>query len=195
VKLRVTYNAPVVLTLTLAAAAVYVLTHTVDSLAPWFAAYPEVGDAKTYAGLFTHVLGHRDWEHLLSNFMLILLIGPILEERHGSPRLLFMIVVTALVTGGANLMFGSHVLLGASGVAFMMILLASMANVRGGEIPLTFIAIAAIYMGGEIVRSLSNDQISHMAHLVGGGIGGTFGFLWARRGKARRAPTAARTGS
>lgn len=194
-KLRITYNAPVVLTLTLVAAVVYVLTHTVGSLAPWFAAYPEFGDARTYAGLVTHVLGHRDWEHLLSNFMLILLIGPILEERHGSSRLLFMIVVTALVTGGANLVFGSNVLLGASGVAFMMILLASMANVRGGEIPLTFVAIAVIYMGGEIIRSLSNDQISHMAHLIGGGVGGTFGFLWARRGRSRAASPAARTAS
>lgn len=192
-KLRITYNAPVVLTLTLAAAAMYLLTHTAGSLAPWFAAYPELGDARTYVGLLTHVLGHKDWQHLLSNFTLILLIGPILEERHGSPRLLFMIIVTALVTGGANLVFGSHVLLGASGVAFMMILLASMANVRGGEIPLTFIAVAAIYMGGEIVRSLANDQVSQMAHLVGGGVGGLFGFLWARRGRARPAAAAART--
>lgn len=193
VKLRITYNAPVVLTLTLAAAAVYILTHTVSSLAPWFAAYPELGDARSYAGLVTHVLGHRDWEHLLSNFMLILLIGPILEERHGSPRLLFMIIVTALITGGVNLLFGSHIVVGASGVAFMMILLASMANVRGGEIPLTFLAVAGIYMGGEIVRSLSKDEVSHMAHLVGGGVGGLFGFLWARRGRSRSAPATIRS--
>lgn len=190
VKLRITYNAPVVLTLTLAAAAVYILTHSVGSLAPWFATYPALGDAQSYVGLATHVLGHRDWEHLLSNFMLILLIGPILEERHGSSRLLFMIIVTALITGGVNLVIGSHIVVGASGVAFMMILLASMANVRGGEIPLTFIAVAAIYMGGEIVRSLSNDQVSHMAHLVGGGVGGLFGFLWARRGRSRPAAPA-----
>lgn len=192
-KLRITYNAPVVLTLTLAAATIYVLTHTVGSLAPWFASYPELGGAQTYVGLVTHVLGHRDWEHLLSNFMLILLIGPILEERHGSPRLLFMVVVTALVTSSANLVFGNTALVGASGVVFMMILLASMANVRGGEIPMTFIAVAAIYMGGEIVRSLSNDQVSQMAHLVGGGVGAGFGFLWARRGRARPAAAAART--
>lgn len=192
-KLRITYNAPVVLTLTLAAVAAYILTHLVEPLAPWFVAYPQITDARSYVGLVSHVLGHKDWTHLFSNFMLILLIGPILEERHGSLRLLLMIIVTALITGAANLVFGSHMLLGASGVAFMMILLASMANVRAGEIPLTFLAAAGIYMGGEIVRSLSKDDISHMAHLVGGGVGGIFGFLSAKRKTSKPAVAVAKT--
>jgi membrane associated rhomboid family serine protease len=122
--------------------------------------------------------------------MLILLIGPILEERHGSVPLLIMILVTALVTGLANLVFGGNMLLGASGVVFMMILLASMANVRGGEIPLTFIAVAVIYMGGELVHSFNNDHISHMAHLVGGSVGALFGFLTAGKKKRGTLPLA-----
>jgi membrane associated rhomboid family serine protease len=111
--------------------------------------------------------------------MLILLLGPILEERHGSMSLLIMILITALITGLANLVFSDGALLGASGIVFMMILLASMANVRGGEIPLTFIAVAIIYMGGEIVRAFREDNISQMAHLVGGVAGAAFGFLSA----------------
>ena len=54
-----------------------------------------------------------------------------------------------------------------------------MANVRGGEIPLTFIAVAVIYMGGEIVRAFREDQVSQMAHLVGGIAGAAFGFIIA----------------
>jgi membrane associated rhomboid family serine protease len=177
VKLRITYNAPVVLTFTLAAVAVFVLTRLVDDLRPWFMAYPRLGDARSYVGLVTHILGHESWEHLLGNFMLILLIGPILEERHGSIGLLVMILVTALVTGLATIAFSSSGLMGASGIVFMMILLASMANVRGGEVPLTFIAVAVIYMGGELVHIFRNDHISHMAHLVGGAVGGVFGFI------------------
>ena len=69
-----------------------------------------------------------------------------------------MILLTALITGLANLVFSSGFLLGASGIVFMMILLASMANVRGGEIPLTFIAVAVIYMGGEIIRAFRERQ-------------------------------------
>ncbi|MEO6776331.1 MAG: rhomboid family intramembrane serine protease, partial [Kofleriaceae bacterium] len=127
-KLRITYNAPVVLTFALAAVAAFVVSQLVgQSAQQWFVAYPKLGPAQSYAGLVTHILGHASWQHLLANFMLILLIGPILEERHGSLALLVMILVTALITGLANLVIGSHMLLGASGVAFMMILLASMA--------------------------------------------------------------------
>ena len=185
-KLRITYNAPVVLTFALAAVAVFVLCQLVGEPAQrWFVAYPRLGPAQSYVGLFTHILGHASWQHLMANFMLILLIGPILEERHGSLGLLVMILITALVTGLANILIGGHIVLGASGVAFMMILLASMANVRSGEIPLSFLAVAFIYMGGEIVHSFNNDQVSHMAHLVGGAVGGVFGFLAARTKPAK----------
>ena len=184
-KLRITYNAPVVLTFTIAAVVVFLVNSAIPSTGEWFRAYPYLRGAPTYVGLVGHILGHENWEHLLGNFMLILLIGPILEERHGSIRLLIMILVTALVTGLVNLALSSTVLLGASGIVFMMILLASMANVRSGEIPLTFIAVAVIYLGGELAKSFNHDQVSHMAHLVGGGVGAVFGFLTAgRRGAA-----------
>ena len=192
-KLRITYNAPVVLTFALAAVAVFILTHTVESATVWFVAHPHLDSTSAYVGLFTHILGHANWQHLIGNFMLILLLGPILEERHGSAQLLIMILLTALITGLANLLFSNGALLGASGIVFMMILLASMANVRGGEIPLTFIAVAVIYMGGEIIRAFRDDQISQMAHLVGGMAGAAFGFIIAgnkRRAAAPKAPIA-----
>lgn len=187
-KLRISYNAPVVLTFAIAAVIAFVVTQTVHPAQTWFVAYPRLGDVHSYVGLFSHILGHASWEHLLGNFMLILLIGPILEERHGSMTLLFMILVTALMTGLATLLFSSGFVMGASGVVFMMILLASLANVRGGEIPLTFLVVALIYMGGEIVHSFRNDGISHMAHLVGGAVGAAFGFLGARTKKAPNKP-------
>jgi GlpG protein len=181
VKLRITYNAPVVLTFAFAAVVAFVLMQTIDSAHTWFMAYPSLSDSHAYVGLFSHILGHESWEHLLGNFMVILLIGPILEERHGSIGLLIMILITALVTGVSNVVLSSHGLMGASGIVFMMILLASMANMRGGEVPLTFIAVALLYLGGELVHVFRNDHISHMAHLVGGAVGAAFGFLGARK--------------
>ncbi len=178
-KLRITYNAPVVLTFAVLAAIVTLLP--LETRTHYFAAHPKFIDWSSYLGLFTHILGHGNWEHYLGNFMLILLLGPILEERHGSLSLLIMMMVTALVTGLVNVAFSSGPLLGASGIVFMMILLASTANIKQGEIPLTFIAVALIYLGGEIYRAVANsDNISHMAHLIGGLAGGTFGFLGAR---------------
>jgi GlpG protein len=58
---------------------------------------------------------------------------------------------------------------------------------RGGEIPLTFIAIALIYLGGEAVHSFRADGISHLAHLVGGAAGAAFGFLAAKPRRAQLA--------
>jgi rhomboid protease GluP len=181
-KFRISYNAPVVLTFAFAAVLVHVLVSVAgDAVRLWFAAWPRFADTRSYVGLFSHILGHASWQHLIGNFMLILLIGPVLEERFGSFRLLAMILITALVTGLVNVAIGSNMLVGASGIVFMMILLASTANIRQGEIPLTFLAVAVIYMGGEIVQAVkSDDNISHMAHLLGGATGALFGFLSAR---------------
>lgn len=178
-KLRITYNAPVVLTFALISLVVTFLP--IETRVHYFAAHPKFIDWTSYLGLFSHPLGHGNWDHYIGNFMLILLLGPILEERHGSLSLLIMMLITALVTGLANVALSSNPLLGASGIVFMMILLASTANIKQGEIPLTFIAIALIYMGGELYRAFAkDDNVSHMAHLIGGLAGAIFGFIGAR---------------
>ena len=180
-KLRVSYNAPVVLTFAIAATLVYLVT---GGPSPWFAAWPELGPSASYAGLFSHVLGHATWQHLFGNFSMILLIGPILEERVGSWSLLLMIAITALITGLANLALSDGMLVGASGIVFMMIILASTANIRAGQIPLTFIAIAALYLGREVIAAFGEDGISQMGHIVGGLAGAAYGFLGAGAGRA-----------
>ena len=178
-KLRITYNAPVVLTFAVVALIVTFLP--AETRVHYFAAHPKFYDWTSYLGLFSHILGHGGWDHYLGNFMLILLLGPILEERHGSLSLFIMMMITALVTGLANVALSSNPLLGASGIVFMMILLASTANIKQGEIPLTFIAIALIYLGGEVYRAFANDDnVSRMAHLIGGLAGAVFGFVGAR---------------
>jgi membrane associated rhomboid family serine protease len=173
---RITYNAPVVLTFALFAVGVHLLG---DSVKEYFVMRPRLETAQDYFALFSHIAGHADWPHLLGNFTLILLLGPLLEEQQGSLSLLFMILVTGLVTGLLNLFFFKTFGLGASGVVFMFILLASTANIRKREIPLTFIAVAILYLGGELVAAFKEDQISQMAHLIGGLVGAGFGFLGA----------------
>jgi membrane associated rhomboid family serine protease len=175
-RVRISYNAPVVLTFALLA----VIVQLVAPGSRWFAAAPEFHGTESYVGLISHILGHGGWDHLIGNFMLILLLGPILEERYGSTSLMVMIVLTALVTGIVNVTFFNTYLVGASGIAFMMILLASTANIKSGEIPLTFIAVAIIYLGGEVVKAFEDDKVSQMAHLVGGVVGAAFGFLSAK---------------
>jgi len=132
-----------------------------------------------YLRLVTHSIGHNGWGHLFGNFMFILAIGPVLEEKYGSLRLLFMFFITALVTGVLNVSMSSSYLHGASGIVFMLIILGSITNSKKKEIPLTFILIFILYIGQEVVHIFDDNYkgVSQFAHIVGGICGSVFGFI------------------
>ena len=183
--MRITYNAPV--TLTFAMISTLVLMIDLVTGAGLTETFFVVGGTMSltnpvdYVRLVTHAVGHAGWAHLVSNFAFILLLGPILEEKYGSGSLLFMMVVTALVTGILNILLFSTGLLGASGIVFMMILLSSFTNFRRGEIPLTFILVVLLYLTREIITASQTDNISQFAHIAGGLCGSLFGFLRPHR--------------
>lgn len=139
----------------------------------------------TWLRLFTHVLGHGGLSHFLGNAALLLLLGPQLEEKYGPKTLIGVILITAVITGVVNMIFFPHTgLCGASGVVFAFILLASFTGFREGEIPLTFILVAVIYLGQEIYQGIFvNDNVSNMAHIVGGVTGGAAGYLLNRKAR------------
>jgi membrane associated rhomboid family serine protease len=181
--MRIKYNAPTVLTFALSSALVLLLSETLfrGLGEAWFMVPGKTGfhagSFRNWVTILTHVIGHANWSHLINNFSLILLVGPMLEESYGSLSLLFMIVITALVTGILNILFFRASLMGASGVVFMMILLASFTNFTKGEIPLTFILVLILYLGVQLFDSFSSDNISQFAHIVGGFCGSLFGFF------------------
>lgn len=188
-RLRIDYNAPYCLTFALIAMAVYVsgiftggwTLHHVFSI-PGGAAFT---DWTTYPRLLLHVLGHESPHHLFGNIIVFLLVGPMLEEMYG-PTLLFLLsVVTAMLTGLIMIFFFSGLLAGASGVVFALIILSSFANAKSGTIPLTFILISLIFLGGEVIRALGGeDQVAQFAHIAGGILGGFAGFGMARRAES-----------
>jgi GlpG protein len=48
---------------------------------------------------------------------------------------------------------------------------------KRGEIPLTFILVAAIYIGQQVYEGIAiQDNISNMAHIVGGIVGAIVGY-------------------
>ena len=180
--MKISYNAPVILSLSFLSAIVLIIDSIlgIPIISGLFTAAPRgyfsFLNPLSYFRLFSHIAGHGNWEHLLGNFTIILLIGPILEEKYGSSLMLLMILATAFITGLLNLLLFDTALLGASGVAFMMILLGSITNIKRGEIPLTFILIVLLYLVKEIFMIAAQDDISQTAHLVGGICGSLFGF-------------------
>lgn len=181
--MKIKYNAPTTLTFSFFCTLVVFLDQTVlHGLTRTFFTVPNALAFNLlrpldYLRLFTHISGHADWNHLISNLAYILLLGPMLEETYGSFTMFLMIVVTGFVTGVLNASFFPHPLLGASGVVFMMILLASFTNHGKDDVPLTFILIVILYLGREILSAFKGDDISQFAHLAGGLCGSLFGFF------------------
>ncbi|GJM60987.1 MULTISPECIES: rhomboid family intramembrane serine protease [Persicobacter] len=138
-------------------------------------------DPLDYFRIFSHIFGHADATHLISNMLYILLLGPLLEEKYGPYRLMVMILMTGLFTGIFNILMFDTGLRGASGVVFMMILLSSIVNYRRGHIPLTFILVSILYLGQEFLSIYQQDNISHTAHIIGGICGSIFGFMLAKK--------------
>lgn len=106
-----------------------------------------------------------------------------LEEKYGSKEMLEVIGVTALATGIVNYIFFWNVALcGASGVVFAFIVLASFTGFRAGEIPLSFILVAIIFIGQQVYEGIVvQDNISNMAHIVGGIVGAVVGYNLNRK--------------
>ena len=132
---------------------------------------------RTYIRLFTHILGHQDWNHFSNNYLKILILGPLIEEKYGSMNLLIMILITALVTGIITHIRGKVRAKGASGIVFMLIVLSAFVNVADNKIPLTFVLIILFYVVDEIMSIRKKDNIGHYAHVYGAICGAIFGFI------------------
>ncbi len=181
--MRLKYNAPVTLTFALICTAIvaanqYLVPGLIDGL---FTAEGSMtfkyNDIPAYTRVFSYPFGHLGWDHLLSNMTLILLLGPILEERFGSRSLMMMMFLTAIINGLINAFLFPTELVGSSGLVFMMIVLTSFNNIKKGEIPLTFLVIISLYMAREIIAALKYDDISQISHIIGGACGAFFGFV------------------
>lgn len=186
--IKITFNAPVVLGFALccvAAMVLNILTAGASNRLVFSTYHSSLANILTYLRFFTHVLGHSGWAHLTGNMVYILLLGPMLEEKYGSRKILEVIAATALATGLVNwFLFPGVALCGASGVCFAFILLSSFAGVKRGEIPVTFLLIAVIYLGQQVIDGIFiADNISNMAHIVGGIVGAIFGFMLTRSKK------------
>jgi len=181
-KFKISYNSPVVLTfalISLIALIIGYLTGGASTKLLFMTYRSSLLNPLTYVRLFTHAIGHANISHYVGNFMYILLVGPMLEEKYGSSRMLIMMLFTAGITGIINsIFFPTVALCGASGIVFMMILLSSFANSKENNgIPLTMILIAIIYLGNQIIQGIFiDDNVSQFGHLIGGVCGAIFGY-------------------
>ena len=178
--IKITYNSPVILSFAIASVVLFFLNNLLGGvlnsilvLSPNF----NSGSITGYISMFTYTLGHGSIQHLFGNLSLMLILGPIIEEKYGSKKLIAMMGITALFTAVLQIFFFNSGLLGASGIVFMLIILASFTKSSSNGIPLTFILVLVFYLGNELASAFGNDNISQFAHIAGGLIGSVFGFV------------------
>ncbi len=181
-KLKVSFNSPVILSFTILCFFAMILNFITRGFANqiFFSVYrSSLLSPLTYVRFFGHVLGHAGWSHFFGNITLILVVGPLLEEKYGSANMLFVILATAFTTGIVHFIFFPGImLLGASGVVFALILLSSFTCVKEGEIPLTFILVAVIYIGQQVYEGIfAQDNVSNLTHILGGMVGAALGYV------------------
>ena len=164
-KLELQYNSPVILTFFLLSLLVLFLDQWTDGWTTMhlFCVYrSSLKDPLFYIRLFGHVLGHAGWEHFLNNMLLLLVVGPPMEEKYGSKALL-------------------------GGIVFMLIMLSSLAGFSGG-IPVTMLLVAALYFGQQVYDIIFvHDNVANFMHIVGGLCGTAFGYYSALHSRRRPA--------
>ncbi len=183
---KIKWNSPVILWFALISGAALLASKLTGGLTNqlFFSVYRSSLSPLFFVRLFGHVLGHASLEHYANNMVIFLLVGPLLEEKYGSRQLLSIIATVAVVTGVVHLILpGNTALLGASGVDFAFILLASVTGSRkNNEIPLTLIIVAVIYIAQQIYAGVTvSDNVSQLTHIIGGSIGALYGMALSRR--------------
>lgn len=187
-KLKITFNAPITLGFVMIcfiATLLGVISNGRITQTLFMAYHSSLTNPMTFLRFITHIFGHSGWSHFIGNASYLLLLGPMLEEKYGSKVLLEVMCITAVVTGLVNYIFFWNVgLCGASGVVFAFIILASFTGFKAGEIPLTFILVAVIFIGQQVYEGIAvQDNISNMAHIVGGIVGAIVGYWLNKKTK------------
>lgn len=190
-KIKIAFNSPVIISFTGICFLSLLLSYVTGGISNnlFFSVYhSSLASPLTYVRFFGHVFGHAGWEHFLGNITLLLVVGPLLEEKYGSKAVFRIIFSTAFVTGLIHwLLFPHSILLGASGVVFAFIILSSFTSVKDGQIPLTFLLVALIYIGEQVYQGIAiKDNISNLTHIIGGVVGAAYGSILNRGNRDRQ---------
>lgn len=179
---KIQINSPVIIGLFIVSLIVLILnalTHGGANRLLFSTYRSSIFDPLTYIRAFTHILGHSNWTHFMNNYLYILLVGPMIEEKYGSTNLLFMVLITAVITAIINTIISRNALLGASGVVFMLIIMGSFVNIQSGKIPITLVLVFIFYIINEVISGIFNkDNVSHLSHLIGAICGLIYGFYF-----------------
>jgi rhomboid protease GluP len=136
----------------------------------------EWANSSSYLSLLLFVFSDDGkWQNISNPLLLIVLIGPIVEERVGPIQLVVAGIATTLITSLLHAILFSSNLYGPTCLAYMLVFMASYVNVRKGHAPLSFILVLVL------VVLVSADQWTEDLRTAFPMITGSLmGWFWAR---------------
>ena len=138
----------------------------------------------SYLRLLLYIFGTADMNTLLTNLIMIIMLGPAMEERYGSVIIGLMIFVSALFSGVLNACFSADSLSGALPVICMMVFLNAFMAFSKKTVPLTFIFVIVLIAFMQIFSG--NNAIQIIICITGGLCGSLFAFLTSPKVKAAK---------
>ncbi|MBO4404034.1 MAG: rhomboid family intramembrane serine protease [Treponema sp.] len=144
-----------------------------------------------YARLILHVFGSASWLPFFLNTGLILVFGPVLEERYGSVILTVMMTTSCVVSGVLTACMGPCAVTGQEALVYMMIFLSLITAFTKKIFPLSSIFIFLLFTGYEFfVHFESSHEIINAVpvciDLIAGVVGSLFGYLVSPKKRAAK---------
>lgn len=143
-------------------------------------------DFSSYLRLLCYVFGAKSVSVLFSNLILILILGPAMEDRYGSVVIGIMMIVASVFSGVLNACFASESLEGAIAVIFMLIFLNSFMSFSKKKVPVSFLAVFVLFVLNECFNKNLNEIIGVLIAVAGGLCGSLFAFLTSPKAKAEK---------
>ena len=168
---KIYLNAPITLGfvfISLIVLIVSYITHGASDIALFSTYRASITDPLLYVRLFTHIFGHIDMTHFMNNMLYSYIdkLGMILGE--------YIYFIPLFIIHN---IFTDSILMGASGIVFAFIILASITGDKEG-IPFTLILVTIFYLGSELYSAIFvKDNISQLTHIIGGITGALIGLM------------------
>ena len=140
----------------------------------------------SYVRLLLYIFGNEGGHasELFTNLILIMLLGPSMEERYGSVIIGIMIFVSALFSGVLNACFLETSLVGCVPLVSMMIFLNAFMSFSKKKFPLSFAAVMVLFV---LVQIFTGAGVLRIIVCIAGGLcGSLFAFLTSPKVKAAK---------
>ena len=201
INLKVSYDAPVTLTFVLISAIIFLLNMFLTKSGKAVGLQSLLASPTTQAGalpfivkqplsylrLLLYIFGNGEAGGeavLFTNLILIMLLGPAMEERYGSVIIGIMMFVSALFSGVLNACFCNTSLVGAVPVVCMMIFLNAFMSFSKKKFPLSFAAVMVLFVVLQIFSGAGAVRI--IICIAGGLCGSLFAFLTSPKMKSEK---------